>query len=285
MSTEKDQSPINKRQKRAKFASVLRQNPEIITLPVSFVVLIGLWELGAKAFNVPTFILPAPSLIWKAFTSGWRSGIFGFHTLFTLKEISLGFGIAVFWGLFFGAIVAQWRLVEKTLYPYLVAIESIPKIALAPILTVWFGLGLESKVALAALVGFFPILVNTIQGLVTVDEMQLDLLRSLGAGKWQTFWKLRAPNALPFIFTGFETASVLCVLGAITAEFVGSKSGLGSLILQYQFIMETPSFFAVVVILGVLGLSFNGIIGFLKKKIVFWLDFSAEKSVDVTTSM
>jgi len=254
-----------------KGAAVIRHNPELITIPLSLVVLLGSWELAAKAFSIPTYILPAPSLIWRAFLSGWTSGIFIQHTMVTLKAIVMGFGIAAFLGLFFGCLVAQWRLLEKTLYPYLVAVETIPKIALAPIIIVWMGLGPTSKIAIAALVAFFPILVNTIQGLVLVDEDKLDLMRSLGAGQWQTFWKLRLPNALPLIFTGLDTASVLCVLGAITGEFVGSRAGLGNLILHYQYMLEIPSFFAVVVILGGLGLIFHGIIRFIERRVVFWV--------------
>ena len=262
------EGPVHKQRKGA---SILRQRPEIVTIPLSLVILLGSWELAAKAFNIPTYILPAPSLIWQALLSGWRSGIFIHHTMVTLRAILMGFGIATFLGLFFGCLVAQWRLLEKTLYPYLVAIETIPKIALAPIIIVWVGLGPASKVTIAALVAFFPVLVNTIQGLVTVDEDKLDLMRSLGASQWQTFWKLRLPNALPLIFTGLDTASVLCVLGAITGEFVGSRAGLGNLILHYQYMLEIPSFFAVVVILGGLGLIFHGIIRFIERRVVFWV--------------
>ena len=265
--------------KKKKGAGWLRRRPEIITIPLSLAVFLGLWELVVKSFNIPTYILPAPTQIWRALVLGVQSGIFGHHTLVTLQEILMGFGIAVVLGLFFGAVVAQWRLVEKTIYPYLVAIETIPKVALAPIIIVWMGIGTSSKVAIAGLVSFFPILVNTIQGLVLIDEARLDLMRSLGASRWQIFWKLRAPSALPFIFTGLDTASVLCVLGAITGEFVGAKAGLGSLILHYQFLLEIAAFFGVVVILGLIGLIFHSIIRFLEKRIVFWVNVEHSDSI------
>ncbi len=268
--------PNSKQQKSCGF---LRRRPEIITIPLSLIILFGIWEIICKSFNIPTYILPAPSLIGKAFIAGIKTGIYNHHTFVTLKEILLGFGIAVFLGLFFGGLVAQWRLAEKTIYPYLVAIETIPKIALAPIMIVWMGVGIVSKVAIAGLVAFFPILVNTIQGLVLIDENRMDLMRSLGANKWQIFWKLRVPSALPLIFTGLDTASVLCVLGAITGEFVGSRAGLGSLILHYQFMLEIPSFFGVVIILAAIGLIFHGIIRLLQKKIVFWVNLDHIDSV------
>ena len=271
MSTQQTNQP-NTEKKKTSLRAFFKRRPEWITLPLSLIIFLALWELITIVFNIPVYILPAPTLIFKSTVSGWSSGIFSRHTLVTLNEIAIGFGISAFLGLFFGAIIAQWRLVEKTLYPYLVAIDTIPKVALAPIIIVWMGVGITSKVVIAGLVAFFPILVNTIQGLVLVDETKLNLMRALGASKWQTFWKLRVPNALPLIFTGLDTASVLCVLGAITGEFVGSRAGLGNIILHYQFMLDIPSFFSVVIILGVMGLIFHGIIRFLQRKLVFWVE-------------
>jgi len=272
--TTKTQSEISEQRG---FAGNFTKRLDDISRPVTFVVFVGLWELVVRIFNIPEFILPPPSLICRSLWSGLKSGIYAYHTMITMKEIVIGFGVAVVLGLIFGGLVAQWRLAEKTLYPYLVAVETIPKIALAPIMIVWLGMGTLSKVAIAGLVAFFPVLVNTIQGLVLVEEAKLDLMYSLGASQWQIFWKLKVPNALPLIFTGLDTASVLCVLGAITGEFVGSHAGLGNLILHYQYLLDIPSFFGVVVTLGVFGLLFHIIIRYIERRVVFWVRIGEEE--------
>src|SRR5207249_11818717 len=154
-----------------------------------------------------------------------------------------------------GALIAQFRVVERTFYPYLVALQTLPKIAIAPLIIVWFGFGISSKVIIAATVAFFPVLVNVIVGLKTVDAPKLDLMRSLSATRWQTFRFVTFPNALPFVFAGLDIAVVFSVLGAIVGEFVGSQRGLGNLILQFNTALDIAGMFAVLLLLAALGVA------------------------------
>jgi NitT/TauT family transport system permease protein len=204
--------------------------PQIILIPLVFVVFVGLWEGIVRWLEVPPFIAPAPSAVLASLVGGLRSRLYLEHFLITLYETLLGFLIAAVSGIVIGAIIAQFRLVEQTMYPYLVALQTLPKIAIAPLIIVWFGFGISSKVVIAAMVGFFPVLVNVIVGLKTIDQSKLDLMRSLNATRWQTFRLVKLPNALPFVFAGLDIAIVFSVLGAIVGEFVGAQRGLGNLI-------------------------------------------------------
>src|SRR5207249_8001556 len=179
------------------------------------------------------------------------------HFWITFSESLLGFLIAAAAGIVLGTVIAQFRLLERTLYPYVVAFQTLPKIAVAPLLVVWLGFGVSAKVVIAALVAFFPVLVNVIVGLKTVDAPKLDLMRSLAASRWQTFRFVTFPNALPFVFAGLDIAIVFGVLGAIVGEFVGSQRGLGNLILQFHTALDIASMFAVLLLLAVLGVALH----------------------------
>jgi len=167
-------------------------------------------------------------------------------------------------------VIAASRPAEYFLYPYIVMFQSMPKVALAPLIIVWFGLGLGSKVVSAALIAFFPLLVNTIVGLRSADEDRVDLMRSLGATQMQIFWMLRLPSALPFLMAGLEVAMVFALVGAIVAEFVGSEAGLGMLIQSRNFSMDVAGEFAVLFILAALGLGLNAVVVLVRKRVLFW---------------
>jgi NitT/TauT family transport system permease protein len=174
-------------------------------------------------------------------------------------------------------LISQVRLLEATIYPYVVALQTLPKIAIAPLILVWVGLGIESKIIIAALVSFFPMLVNTIVGLKSAPADKLELMHALAASPTKTFFLVKLPEALPFIFAGLQIGIVLAVLGAIVGEFVGSKAGLGYLIIQMNYTMDVAGMFAVLVILGVMGVALNIFITVLRKRIIFW------QRTDVTT--
>jgi NitT/TauT family transport system permease protein len=148
----------------------------------------------------------------------------------------------------------------------------MPKIAIAPLIIVWFGFGIGSKVVIAATVAFFPVLVNVIVGLKTIDQSKLDLMRSLDATRWQTFRMVKLPNALPFVFAGLDVAVVFSVLGAIVGEFVGAQQGLGNLILQFNFSLDIAGVFAVLILLSVLGVALHLIMQALQKRLIFWAE-------------
>jgi NitT/TauT family transport system permease protein len=231
---------------------------------------LALWEGAVRALHVPEFILPAPSAIGLALYRGAASGVYLHHFWITLAETLLGFVVGSAVAFVVGTVLAASRPVEYFLYPYIVMFQSMPKVALAPLIIVWFGLGLGSKVVSAALIAFFPLLVNTIVGLRSADEDRVDLMRSLGASQAQIFWMLRLPSALPFVMAGLEVAMVFSLVGAIVAEFVGAEAGLGMLIQSRNFSMDVAGEFAVLFILAVLGLALNAVVVLVRRRILFW---------------
>jgi NitT/TauT family transport system permease protein len=189
---------------------------------------------------------------------------------YTFVEAIFGFSIAAFAGILFGSVISQIPILEKTFYPYLVALQTLPKIAMAPLFIIWFGFGLTSKVVICAMIAFFPILVNTIAGLKATEQQQVDLFRAHCANRWQIFKWLKFPNALPYIFAGLNIGVVLSVIGAIVGEFVGAQVGLGKLILEYQFELDMAGVFAVLVVLGAMGIALHLLMRVLQRRIVFW---------------
>jgi len=250
----------------------VRSRPHLLLIPLVFVVFLAAWEGVVRFWSIPAFLVPAPSTVGAALVRGVQSGLYLTHFWVTLYEALLGFCIAAATGIILGALIAQFRVVEQTFYPYLVALQTLPKIAIAPLIIVWFGFGISSKVIIAATVAFFPVLVNVIVGLKTIDAAKLDLMRSLRASRWQTFRLVTFPNALPFVFAGLDIAIVFSVLGAIVGEFVGAQRGLGNLILQFNFSLDIAGVFAVLIILSALGVALHLIMQAVLKRIIFWAD-------------
>jgi NitT/TauT family transport system permease protein len=250
----------------------LRSRPHVPLIPLVFVAFVAFWEWAVRAWQLPPFLVPAPSAVAAALAAGLASQLYLAHFWVTMSEALAGFLIAAAAGIVTGAVIAQFRLVEQTLYPYLVALQTLPKIAIAPLIIVWFGFGITSKIVIAAMVSFFPVLVNVIVGLKTVDKGKLDLMRSLNASRWQTFRMVKLPNALPFVFAGLDVAIVFSVLGAIVGEFVGAQRGLGNLILQFNFSLDIAGVFAVLILLSVLGVSLHLLMQALQRRLVFWAE-------------
>jgi NitT/TauT family transport system permease protein len=209
------------------------------------------WEVAARLAQVPAFILPLPSAIAVRLVQNWSMLLI--NSLTTLEEIVLGFGLSIAFALGLAILVVSNRTVEKLVMPFVVALKTIPKIALAPILIIWFGYGLMPKVAIAFLISFFPILVSAIIGLKSADQEMIYLARSMRATTMQTFVKIRFPNALPEIFGGLRVGVVQAVTGAIVGEYLASENGLGYLQLVAQSRMDTVLLFSSVMVLSVLG--------------------------------
>ncbi len=230
--------------------------------------------VGAEAIirllEVPVYILPPPSKVATALWRGFFSGLYLYHLYYTLLETLLGFLVGSILGFSLGAAVALNRFVDYFLYPYIVMFQSLPKVALAPIIVVWFGLGIASKVVNAALVAFFPLLVNTMVGLRSADEDHVNLMRSLAATERQIFWMLRLPNALPFVMAGLDLAMIFALIGAIVGEFVGARSGLGMLIQSMNFNMDVSGQFSILIVLSLLGLILSRCILAIRRRVLFW---------------
>ena len=246
-------------------------NTRNVTLSILLLaVSLAAWEGLVRAFDVPIFILPPPSKVAVALYRGLESGLYIGHLRVTLVETILGFAAGSALGFLLGTAVAMNRYVDYFLYPYIVMFQSLPKVALAPLIVIWFGLGLSSKVINAALVAFFPLLVNTMVGLRSADEDRISLMRSLAASDGQIFWMLRLPNALPFVMAGLDIAMIFALIGAIVAEFVGATSGLGMLIQSMNFTMDVSGQFSVLLILSVVGLVLNRAILLVRRRVLFW---------------
>jgi NitT/TauT family transport system permease protein len=248
----------------------LRSRPEWVCVPITLVLAIGGWEWYVKAYQVSAVILPPPSQIVSALYSGLASGLYLKALAVTLQAIVLGFLLSASVAFVLGTLISQIRLLEATIYPYVVALQTLPKIAIAPLILVWVGLGIESKIIIAALVSFFPMLVNTITGLKSASADKLELMHALTASRTKTFFLVKLPEALPYIFAGLQIGIVLAVLGAIVGEFVGAKAGLGYLIIQMNYTMDVAGMFAVLVILGVMGVTLNVFITIVRKRVIFW---------------
>jgi NitT/TauT family transport system permease protein len=202
---------------------------EVIDASIFFIILALVWEFGVQIFEVKAYLLPALSDIFK---EGWSSrDLLWAQSLVTLKEVVLGFALAVILGVVIAALIFFVPIAKRTIYPLMIGLQSIPKIGLAPIIIVWFGYGLGSKVIMAFLFAFFPIIISTLGGLAATPRNLEEHFQALGASGWATFWKLRMPFALPSFMDGCKVAMPLAVIGAIVGEFVGSNDGLGNLIL------------------------------------------------------
>jgi NitT/TauT family transport system permease protein len=231
---------------------------------------LAVWEAVVRVFEIPMFILPTPTNVFTALYRGIVSSLYVDHVWITLSETLLGFIVGTSLAFLFGTVIALSRPVEYFLYPFIVMFQSMPKVALAPLIIVWFGLGLASKVVNAALVAFFPLMVNTIVGLRSAEEDKVNLMKSLAASKTQIFWMLQLPNAMPYIFAGLEIAMIFALIGAIVAEFVGAQSGLGMLIQSMNFTMDVAGQFSVLLLLSLLGLLLNGIVIGVRRRVLFW---------------
>ncbi|WP_407525920.1 ABC transporter permease [Methylobacterium oryzisoli] len=235
-----------------------------------FLALMAAWEAAIRLLKVPAFVLPAPSAILSALGNGLSSGLYLKHLGVTFAEVVAGFALGSGLGFLLGVAIATNRYVAYFLYPYIVVVQSLPKVAIAPLIVLWFGLGIMSKIVSAALICFFAVMVNTVAGLRAVDEDRVDLMRSLDASNGQIFRMLRLPAALPFIMAGLEIALTFALIGAIVAEFLGAESGLGMLMQSMNFSMDVAGSFSVLVVLAVLGLSLNQLIGFVRRRLIYW---------------
>jgi NitT/TauT family transport system permease protein len=228
------------------------------------------WEGFVRLFQIPLFILPTPSNVFIALYRGFASSLYIDHIWITITETLLGFVVGTSLAFLLGTVIALSRPVEYFLYPFVVMFQAMPKVALAPLIIVWFGLGLTSKVVNAALVAFFPLMVNTIVGLRSAEEDKINLMKSLAATRTQIFWMLQLPNAMPYIFAGLEIAMIFALIGAIVAEFVGAQSGLGMLIQSMNFTMDVAGQFSVLLLLSVIGLGLNWIVISVRRRVLFW---------------
>jgi NitT/TauT family transport system permease protein len=242
----------------------------ILILPVSIGLAVVLWHLVASLGRFPAFILPAPALVWERFWESLLDGRLAYHTAVTLGEVLSGLAVGALAATALGYLLARSPAVERFLAPYIVASQSIPIVAIAPLLVIWFKTGLLSKVLISALIVFFPILVNTVVGLRSVPEELHDLMRSLQATRWQTFTLLEVPAALPVFLGGLRIGATLAVIGAVVGEFVGADRGLGFLINVGRGQFDTALVFVAVFSLVGMALTLYGLVVLIEARCLSW---------------
>lgn len=224
----------------------LRRYYDRLLIPVVLLLFVLLWEGLVRWQEYPSFILPGPVQVWQKALSTIASGTLQHHALTTLTEIGLGLLLGLSVAFVLGYLLGKNRFVERLLSPYIVASQAIPIVAIAPLLIIWFGSGLLSKVLVCALITFFPTLISTIVGIRNVDPNLRDLMRSLRAGRWTTFRLLELPAAAPVLFGGLKLSVILSVVGAVVGEFAGADAGLGFLINLAKGILDTSLMFVAI---------------------------------------
>jgi NitT/TauT family transport system permease protein len=243
------------------------------------VLFLGGWQWAVWFFVIPPIVVPGPLAVMWALRDGILDGELPAQFLVTFGEVVMGFVAGAVLGLAWGVLVGLFPLMERLVYPYIVAFQTVPKVAIAPIIVIWFGYGMTSKVIITATIAFFPVLANTIVGLRSAPRDQVELMIALTASSWQIFRLVRFPQALPYIFVGLDVAIVLAVIGAIVGEFVGAQAGLGYLILQRDFNLDMAGVFAILLILSVLGIGLHSLVTMLQRRVVFWMDYTGDRTV------
>ncbi len=249
---------------------------------VAMALAIALWEAVVQLLRIPVYLLPAPSAVvgtlWTLLAAGWVEPLrvggapnsILRDTTITLVEALIGLGIGTAIGLAFGILMAHSRFAEQAIYPVVSAIRATPIISIAPIFIIWFGFGIAPKAAIAALATFFPMMVNCITGMRSVDPQTLEFFRSVHASTREIFWHLRVPNTLPYFFAGLRLSVSLAIIGAIVGELVGASEGLGHMITETAIKLLTPQVFSGVIALAVMGIVLTEIVSFLQGRFLYW---------------
>jgi NitT/TauT family transport system permease protein len=239
--------------------SIRRSGTSVLTV-VGF---LGVWQLLVTVFDVPTWLLPAPTVIWVEFTK--NAHMLGKHIVATGSGAVGGLVIGSLGGILLAILMVQSRLLERILMPLLVIDQSIPKMALAPIFVIWFGAGMMTRVFIAMIISFFPMVVNTARGMTTVDQRVANLMETLSASRLHMLTKVQLPNAVPYIFSGLKVAVPLSIIGAVVAEFMQADSGLGYVVLIAVGNVNTPMVFVAVVLMASLSLGLFAVVSIVER--------------------
>jgi NitT/TauT family transport system permease protein len=233
-----------------------------------FVLLFVVWEVAVHTTGIKEYLLPAPSKVWAEFWK--RHAIVAGGAWVTTQEILAGYALAVVVSIPLALAVAYSRFMEQAVYPVIVFLQIIPKIAIAPLFIIWFGFGFAPKLLLVFLLSFFPIVVSSLAGFKSADRDVMDFARTTGASDWRLFFRIQLPQALPHIFTGLKVGAALAATAAVVAEFVASDKGLGYLLLQYNGNIDTPMVFATIVLLSLLGLAVYYVVEIIERIAIPW---------------
>lgn len=234
----------------------------------TFVLFVGAWYAGATLFNLPTYLLPRPDVVLARLAEDFPYLMK--HSWVTTYEAVAGFVLSIVVGVPLAFVIVSSNVIERAIMPWLVLSQTFPKVALAPLIVVWFGLGLWPKILVTFLVAFFPVVISTVVGLRSMEQEMLELARSMKADRFQLFWKFRMPLALPSFFSGLKVSVAFSVVGAVIAEWVGATAGLGYLLLTANANLDTPLLFAVLVILTILGIVLYYAVEVVESRLIPW---------------
>ena len=255
----------------------LRQQITDLAFPIAVSLgLLVLWEVAVRELGIRSIILPPPSEIFQAIVA--RRDLLLAHLWPSLYLTVLGFALSVVGGILVAILVTYSSAMRKGFYPVIVVSQVVPKISIAPLFVVWFGTGTMSSLLLAFLVAFFPMTINAAMGFQAVDEDIHRMARTFMGSRWQIFWKIRMPNALPYIFGGMKISITLAIIGVIVAEFVASQEGIGYLIKLAGGLLDTPLMMAAITVLSIAGLALYGLIAVAERHAVYW-----QSPVDIAT--
>ncbi len=268
--TEVQQPPVAKIFQRGREARQLQVRSEWAALPLGLIAILTLWQAVVALGQYPEFVLPAPAAVAAKFVTALQDGLLWPHLRVTLIETLLGFALGFTTAVAIGYWLAKNPVAERFVAPWLVAMQAVPVVAVAPLLVIWFGFGITSKVLVCALIVFFPVLVNTIVGVRSVDREWQDLMTVLRATRWQRFRMVEAPAALPVLFGGIKLGVTLAVVGAVVGEFVGAREGLGALINITRAHYDTPLLFVALLTLAAMALALYGAAWLLERHLVRW---------------
>lgn len=241
-----------------------------ITTPGLLIVIFAVWEVTVKSLNVSPLILPAPSRIFESLSQLIAQKTTWNHLQVTVTEIAIGFVVGVMAGVVVGMLLGKLPLLEASVRPLIIALEVVPKVALIPLFVIWFGFGMTSKVIIASLLAFFPVMLNVLLGVRSVDRGHRDVMQSINASRWQTFLHLEVKSMMPHVFAGMETAIVLAVIGTIVGEYLGGNEGLGYMVVRTLNELNAPALFAVILMLSAVGLTMYFIVTSFKRFVIPW---------------
>ncbi|HWK68086.1 MAG TPA: ABC transporter permease [Rhizobiaceae bacterium] len=241
-----------------------------LTWLASAVLLLAFWQWYVVRFEVSPGVFPSPLAVWESLYANLADGTFVGDLAVTMKEVLIGFFGGSILGFILALVISEFQSARTILYPYVIAFQAVPKTALAPMFLIWFGFGIESKVALVVSTVFFPVLINTLSGLERTDPDQLDMLRAYCGRRWRVFLRVKLPSAMPPLFAGLELAIVLAVIAAVVSEFLGAVGGLGYRILTFNTNLDMAGQFAALILLSITGFVLHAIIRQIGLRVVFW---------------
>ncbi|MCY4425328.1 MAG: ABC transporter permease [Acidimicrobiaceae bacterium] len=263
--------------------SIIRERSRMVDVALRFlpslaVFVVGLvaWEVWVNVRDVPAYLYPSASEVGSELLDEGPS-LAADDLRWTMIEAILGFLLGSFAAVLAAIVFVHAKFIERVLFPWAIVLQTVPIVAVAPLLTIWFGFTLRPKVIIAALICFFPVLVNTTKGFRSISSQAIELMRILSATKWSIFWRLRVPSSLPYVFAGLKVASTLSVIGAIVAEFTGADRGIGFVIIQASYRLDTRLMFAGIALSSAAGVVFFNIIGALERLALRWPDARLEQ--------